>query len=188
MPAHCPGDVTDSLGRGEDIAGSRLRACRGRLALGGDRFGIRGRIGSDVGDLGPRPGDRLGHFEKVGAEALRGLQIALRADHRLDSADGGQQQLGIGAAVAPGIFFQEPASTLGLHQGGADGLVVALRGRRGMNGRKCGGFFGHIARVPTRAVRKRSSIFAFVAFSDVNPDSTPDRAGGMLFLKMLRRR
>jgi hypothetical protein len=31
----------------------------------------------------------------------------------------------------------------------------------------------------------RSGIFAFVAFSDEKPESTPDRAGGMPFLKML---
>jgi hypothetical protein len=30
-----------------------------------------------------------------------------------------------------------------------------------------------------------NALFAFVAFSDGKPDSTPDRAGGMLFLKML---
>ncbi|HEY6257415.1 MAG TPA: hypothetical protein VIY51_16655 [Xanthobacteraceae bacterium] len=45
------------------------------------------------------------------------LLAPLDADRGLDPLDCGQQEPGIGTAVAQGIFLQEPASALGLHQG-----------------------------------------------------------------------
>ena len=68
-------------------------------------------VGFDLGDLRAGAGDGLGHFQKIGAEALLGLLVSFRADHRLDALDGGQEELGIGAAVPPG----RPGGLSGAH-------------------------------------------------------------------------
>jgi hypothetical protein len=117
------------------------------LVVGPHRFRVQG-VGFDLGDLRAGAGDGLGHLQKIGAEALLGLLVSFRADHRLDALDGGQEELGIGAAVPPGIFLQEPASALGMHQGRANGIVIALRRRRDF--RDGEEFFRHVrSRGPT---------------------------------------
>ena len=107
-------------------------------------------VGFELGDLRPGAGDGLGHLQKIGAEALLGLLVSFRADHRLDALDGGQEELGIGAAVPPGIFLQEPASALGIHQGRTNGVVITLRRRRRRDFRNGKEFFRHdLSRGPT---------------------------------------
>ena len=44
----------------------------------------------------------------------------LAANRRLDALDGGEDHVGVGVAVAAGVFGQEPAAALGLHDRRAD--------------------------------------------------------------------
>ena len=122
---------------------SRVFGGGGVRGVGPCRFRVQG-VGLDLGDLRAGAGDGLGHLQKIGAEALLGLLASFRADHRLDALDGGQEELGVGTAVPPGIFLQEPASALGMHQGRANGIVIALRRRRGRNLGDGKEFFRHV--------------------------------------------
>ena len=137
--AHGPGDVLDALGRGKNIRGGgrgRIRRLRGKPAA-------RRRFRLDPGDLGARLGDRLGHFEEVDAEALKGFAAAVAADDGLDALDGIEQEPGIGVAVAAREFAEEPAAARAAHDRRADGVVVALRRTRQWHCGQCEWFFRH---------------------------------------------
>ena len=122
--AHRPGDLLDALGSGEGVGCGR----RGRRRSLSAR-----RLGTDLGDLGARHRDRLGHFQELHAEILVGLLAAVAADHPLDALDGVEHERGIGISVAPRKFLEEPAAARALHHGRADGVVIARRRRRERN-------------------------------------------------------
>jgi hypothetical protein len=111
----------DALGGGKDLA-------RGRHCLG-----LAEPRGGELGDFSAGLRDRPRHLQQVAAKALVGVPAAVAADHRLDALDGVEHEPGIGVAVAARIFLQEPAAARALHDGRADGVIVALRWQRGRN-------------------------------------------------------
>ena len=103
-----------------------------RLALR-DVIGIAARpgLGLDRGHLRLGAGDDLGHIEKIEAQMVEIGRYFLAANRRLDALDGGENHVGVGVAVAAGVFGQEPAAALGLHDRRADRLVIRFGRRRG---------------------------------------------------------
>jgi len=78
------------------------------------------------GDLGLGARNRLRHLDQVVADAVDGLDRALPAHCCLDAVERLQEHGGVGAAVAPGVFGEEPAPARGLHHGAFDRLVIGF--------------------------------------------------------------
>jgi subfamily B ATP-binding cassette protein HlyB/CyaB len=69
--------------------------------------------------------------------------------------------------------------------GAHDFIVDPPEGYDTIVGERCSGLFGGQRQRIVVARALITDIFALIAFLDEESDSTPDRAGGMLFLKML---
>ena len=97
-----------------------------------EQFGQLGRPRGRVGGIDLRAGEPDGDQQhaQIVAQALHGGGVGVQP--RLDAPDRGQQRLGVGIAVAPGIFGQKRAAARAFRERGAERqkAVLARRGRR----------------------------------------------------------
>ena len=115
MPlAQHPSDLLDHLGGPENIRSCLLGRLDDVLELGAgaDQLLVKFMRRLDLGDLAPRPRDRLAHLDQLGEDVARHGVPGRGFEHRpLDSADGFEQHVGLGGAVPPGKFGQEPTAS-----------------------------------------------------------------------------
>ena len=99
-----------------------------------------GRLGGRRPCLEDGRADRHQNFGRaLFGNVILGGEIFLDPRHRVE------HHAGIGVAVAPGVFGEEPAAARRLHEGFADRVVVGLARKRGTRGDRREGesFVGH---------------------------------------------
>ena len=94
-----------------------------------EQLGQLGRLRGRIGGIDLRAGEPYGDEQhaQIVAQALHGGGVGAQA--RLDAPDRGQQHLGVGMAVAPGIFGEEGAAARAFGERGAERQKVVLVGR-----------------------------------------------------------
>ena len=104
------------------ISSARLENVRGRLlgrlddvlelGRGADELLVELVRRLDLSDLAPGARDRLAHLHKLDEDIARHGMPGRGLEHRpLDPGDGLEQHVGLGGAVAPGKFGEEPAAS-----------------------------------------------------------------------------
>src|SRR3954447_9701060 len=130
--AQGPSHLLDPFRARENVRGGGLRRLHHRVELLARLAELPGALGVRLhrGDLGFGPRDRLRHVQEVEADAVYRGDGVLAAHHGLDAIERLEQHRGVGVAVAPRVFGQEPAPARRLHDGRLDRLVVGLADRR----------------------------------------------------------
>lgn len=115
-----------------------LGSCRSRMCIG---------VSCSARVLGACLRDRSGHFEELGAHAGMRLLTVFGADEMFETLYRGKYELRVGVSIPSGIFLEKPPAARTLHHRGANGVVIALLGRKRRNCGERERFFRHGVRV-----------------------------------------
>jgi hypothetical protein len=91
--------------------------------------------------------DRSGHFKELGAHAGMRLLVAFGTDEMFETLNRSKHEPRVGVSIPSGILLEKPPAARTLHHRGANGVVIALLGRKRRNCGEGERFFRHGVRV-----------------------------------------